>query len=76
MLDLSCKNHDTCKVSTLGQRELLGAKVLSTIKGIESDGIKSELSLDLFMRMERRIDGRWAIMWSEVMKSAQKCCNL
>jgi len=51
---------------TLGQRELLGAKVLSMIKGIESDKIKSELSLDLFMYMECGIDGRWAIVWFEV----------
>nr|POE71550.1 hypothetical protein CFP56_12779 [Quercus suber] len=64
--DLSRNNRDTCKVSTLGQRELLGAKVLSTIKGIESDGINSELSLNLFMRMERGLDRRWAIVWSEV----------
>ena len=70
--DLSHNNRDTCKVSTLGQRELLGAKVLSTIKGIESDGIKSELSLDLFMRMEHGIDGRWAIVWSEVNEVGPK----
>ena len=70
--DLSHNNPDTCKVSTLGQRELLGAKVLSMIKGIESDGIKSELSLDLFMRMERGIDGRWAIVWSEVNEVGPK----
>ena len=72
MSDLSHNNRDTCKVSTLGQRELLGAKVLSTIKGIESDGIKSELSLDLFMRMERGIDGRWAIVGSEVNEVGPK----
>ena len=47
-------------------------KVLSTIKGIESDGIKSELSLDLYMRMERGIDGRWAIVWSEVIEVGPK----
>ena len=44
----------------------LGAKILSTINGIQSDGIKSELTLDLFKRMERAKDGRWAIVWSEV----------
>ena len=70
--DLSRNNRDTCKVSTLGQWELYGAKVLSTIKGIESDEIKSELSLDLFMRMERELDGRWAIVWSEVNEVGPK----
>ncbi|KAF3962418.1 hypothetical protein CMV_013057 [Castanea mollissima] len=28
--------------------------------------MKSELSLDLFMRLERGLDGNWAIVWSEV----------
>ena len=41
LLDLSRNHRDTCKVHTLGQRELLRVKDLSTIKGIESDGIKS-----------------------------------
>ncbi|KAK9994157.1 hypothetical protein SO802_023860 [Lithocarpus litseifolius] len=70
--DLSRNNRDTCKVSTLGQRELLRAKVLSTIKGIESDGIKSKLSLDHFMRMEHGLDGRWAIVWSKVYEVGPK----
>ena len=50
--DLSRDNYDSCKVSTLRQRELLRAKVLSTLKEIESDGLNTELSLDLFMRLE------------------------
>ncbi|KAF3964820.1 hypothetical protein CMV_010936 [Castanea mollissima] len=54
------------KASTLGQRELLEVKVLSTVKVIESDRMKSDLSLDLFMRLERELDGNWAIVWSEV----------
>ncbi|KAF3975660.1 hypothetical protein CMV_001091 [Castanea mollissima] len=64
--DLSCVYCESCKASTLGQRELLGAKVLSTLKVIESDGMKSELSLDLFMLLECGLDGNWAIVWSEV----------
>ena len=67
--DFSCNHRDTCKVRTLGQRELLGVKDLSTIKGIESDRIKFELSLDFFMRM---LDGRWAIVWFEVNKVGPK----
>ena len=72
LLDLSRNHRDTCKVHTLGQRELLRVKDLSTIKGIESDGIKSELSLDLFMHMELGLDGRWAIVWSEVNEVGPK----
>ena len=64
--DFSFNNRDTCKESILRQREQLRAKILSTINGIESNGIKSELTLDLYMRMERGKDGRWAIVWSEV----------
>ncbi|KAF3956190.1 hypothetical protein CMV_018663 [Castanea mollissima] len=64
--DSRCAYRDSCKASTLGQRELLGAKVLSTVKEIESDGMKSEQTLDLFMRLERGLDGSWAIVWSEV----------
>ena len=64
--DFRCNNRDTCKESILRQREQLWAKILSTINGIESNGIKSKLTLDLYMRMERGKDGRWAIVWSEV----------
>ena len=56
--DLSRNNRDTCKESILGQREQLGAKIFSTINGIQSDEIKSKLTLDLFMRMECGKDGR------------------
>ena len=53
--------RDTCKESIQGQREQLGAKILSTINinGIESNGIKSELlTLDIFIFM--RMDyGAW-----------------
>ena len=38
--------RDTCKESIQGQREQLGAKILSTINGIESNNIKTELTLD------------------------------
>ena len=47
-------------------------KILSTINGIESNGIKSELTLDLYMRMERGKDGRWAIVWSKVNEVGPK----
>ena len=54
----------------------LGAKILSTINGIESNGIKSKLTLDLFMdlfmRMERGKDERLAIVWSEVNEVGPK----
>ncbi|KAF3967880.1 hypothetical protein CMV_008166 [Castanea mollissima] len=33
--------------------------------------MKSELSLDLFMRLERGLDGNWAIVWSEVPRVGQ-----
>ncbi|KAF3948752.1 hypothetical protein CMV_025285 [Castanea mollissima] len=64
--DSRCAYRDSCKASTLGQRELLGEKVLSTVKEMESDGMESEQTLDLFMRLERGLDGSWAIVWSEV----------
>ena len=51
-------------------------KDLSTIKEIESDGIKSELALDLFMRLEHGLDGNWAIVWSEVNEVGPKPINL
>ncbi|KAF3968579.1 hypothetical protein CMV_007552 [Castanea mollissima] len=70
--DFSRKNHDTCKESTLGQREQLGVKILSSINGIESEGIKSELTLDLFMHMEHGLDGRSAIGWFEVIEVGPK----
>ena len=70
MSDFSRKNRVTCKESTLGQR--VGAKIQSSINGIESEGIKSELSLDLFMRLERGFDGRWAIGWFEVIEVGPK----
>ena len=68
----SRNNHVTCKESTLGQREQLGAKILSTIDGIENKVIKAELTLDLFLRMEREIDGSWAIVWFEVKEVGPK----
>nr|POF09162.1 hypothetical protein CFP56_75108 [Quercus suber] len=61
--DLGCNNRDT---------EQLGVKIMSTINGIESDEIKAKLTLDLFMRMVRRKDGRWAIVWSEVNEVGPK----
>ncbi|KAF3947164.1 hypothetical protein CMV_026666, partial [Castanea mollissima] len=64
--DPRCAYRDPCKASTLGQRELLGEKVLSTVKDLESVGMESEQTLDLFMRLERGLDGSWAIVWSEV----------
>ncbi|KAF3943638.1 hypothetical protein CMV_029821, partial [Castanea mollissima] len=64
--DPSCAYRVSCKASTLGQKELLGAKDISTGKETETDGMKSELSLDLFMRLERGLDGKWAVVWSEV----------
>ena len=70
--DFSFNNRDTCKESILRQREQLRAKILSTINGIESNGIKSELTLDLYMRMERGKDGRWAIVWSKVSEVGPK----
>ena len=60
------------KESIQRQREQLGAKILSTINGIESNGIKSELTLDLFMRMERGNDGRWAIVGFEINEVGPK----
>ena len=66
LLDLSRDNRDSCKVSTLGQRELLRAKVLSTLKEIESDTLNTDLSLGLFMRLERGLDGRWEMGYSVV----------
>ncbi|KAF3944244.1 hypothetical protein CMV_029272, partial [Castanea mollissima] len=33
---------------------------------MESDGMGSENKLDIFMRLERGLDGNWAIVWSEV----------
>ena len=68
----SSNNRVTCKESTLGQREQLGAKILSTIDGIENKGIKAELTLDLILRMERGIDGSWAIAWFEVKEVGPK----
>ena len=47
-------------------------KILSTINGIESNSIKSELTSDLFMRMERGKDGRCAIVGSEVNEVGPK----
>ncbi|KAF3971894.1 hypothetical protein CMV_004551 [Castanea mollissima] len=70
--NFSLNNRDTCKESILRQWEQLGAKILSTINGIESKRIKSELTLDLFMLMERGKDGRWAIVWSEVNEVGPK----
>ena len=70
--DFSHKNCVTCKESTLGQREQLGAKILSSINGIESEGIKSELTFDIFMCMERGLDGRWAIGWSKFIEVGPK----
>ena len=60
------------KESIQKQREQPGAKILSTINGIESNGIKSELTLDLFMRMERGKDGRWAIVGFEINEVGPK----
>ena len=60
------------KESIQRQREQLGAKILSTINGIESNGIKSELTLDLFMRMESGKDGRWAIVGFEINEVGPK----
>ena len=70
--DLSHNIHDTCKESILGQMEQLGAKILSTINEIESDGVKSKLTLDPFMHMVCGKDGRWAIVWSEVNEVGPK----
>ena len=53
----SCVNRVTYKDSTLGWRDQIGAKILSTIDGIEDKGIKAELILDLILRMERGLDG-------------------
>ena len=50
----------------------MGAKILTIINGIESDGIKSELTLDLFMHMVRGKDERWAIVWSKVNEVSPK----
>ena len=46
----------------LWDRENIGAKILSTIDGIEDKGIKVELTLDLILHMERGLDGNWAIV--------------
>ena len=65
-------NRVTCKDSTLGQRDQIGAKILSTIDGIEDKGIKAELTLDMILRMEHGIDGNWAVVWSEVKEVGPK----
>ena len=70
--NFSHKNRDICKESTLGQREKLRAKILSSINGIENEGINSGFTLDLFMRLEHGLDGRWAIRWSEVIEVGPK----
>ena len=59
-------NRVTCKDGTQGQRDQIGAKILSTIDGIEDKGIKAELKLDLILCMERGLDGNWTVVWSEV----------
>ncbi|KAF3973521.1 hypothetical protein CMV_003057 [Castanea mollissima] len=68
--NFSRKNRVTCKESTLGQGEQLGVEILSSINGIESEGIKSELSLDLVMRLDRGLDGKWAI-GAQALKSTK-----
>ena len=86
--DFSLKNCDTCKDRLLsnrsrnnrvtykdcipGQREQPEAMILSTINGIESNDVTSELTLDLFMRLERRQNGRWDIVWFEVNEKGPK----
>ena len=86
--DFSLKNCDTCKDRLLsnrsrnnrvtykdcipGQREQPEVMILSTINGIESNDVKSELTLDLFMRLERRQNGRWDIVWFEVNEKGPK----
>ena len=65
-------NRVTCKDSTLGQRDQIGAKILSTIDGIEDKGIKAELTLDMLFRLERGLDGNWALVWSEVKEVGPK----
>ena len=72
LLDFSHKNRDIYKENTQVQREKLGAKILSSINGIESEGINSGLTLDLFIRLEHGLDGRWAIGWSEVIEVGPK----
>ena len=46
--------------------------ILSTIIGIESNDITSQLTLDLFMRLERGQNGRWGIVWSKVNEKGPK----
>ena len=86
--DFSLKNCDTCKDRLLsnrsrnnrvtykdyipGQREQPEVMILSTINGIESNDVTSELTLDLFMRLERRQNGRWDIVWFEVNEKGPK----
>ena len=86
--DFSLKNCDTCKDRLLsnrsrnnrvtykdcipGQREQPEAMILSTINGIESNDVTSELTLDLFMHLEHRQNGRWDIVWFEVNEKDPK----
>ena len=44
------------------QRAQIGAKISSIINGIESNGIKGQLSLDIFMRAERGLNGEWCVL--------------
>ena len=37
----------------------IGAKILSVINGLVSNGIKDGLVLDVYFRMERGLDGQW-----------------
>ena len=68
----SRNNRDTCKDCIPGQRKQPEAMILSTINGIESNDVTAELTLDIFMRLERRQNGRWDIVWPEVNEKGPK----
>lgn len=44
------------------QRAQIGTTISSVIKGIESNGIKGQLSLDISMRLERGLNGEWCVL--------------
>lgn len=63
---LSSQNRDFRERNAGKEKANIGAKILSVINGIVSNGSEEGLILDVSFRMERDLDGKWKVKWSRV----------
>ena len=63
---LRSRNHDLRDKHVGKESAKSGAVISSVIKGVASNGIEAGLTLDISLRLECGLDGRWGVIWSKV----------